>query len=121
NPKPTRNEALEYYRRVAVSNGLSINLYEKIVSVKKVDDAFHIESNKKSYSAKNVIVSTGFFDIPNRLNVPGEDLPKVMHYYKEAHLFVGQKVVVVGASNSAVDAALEIWRKGGEVTMVIRG
>ncbi len=121
NPKPTRNEALEYYRRVAISNGLSINLYEKIVSVKKIKGHFNIESDKKTYRSKNVIVSTGFFDIPNSLNVPGADLPKVMHYYKEAHPFVGQKVIIVGASNSAVDAALEIWRKGGDVTMVIRG
>ncbi|WP_026450501.1 YpdA family putative bacillithiol disulfide reductase [Aequorivita capsosiphonis] len=121
NPKPTRNEALEYYRRVATSNELCINLYEKIISVEKVDDHFEIKSDKNSYNAKNIIVSTGFYDIPNLMNVPGEALPKVMHYYKEAHPFVMQKVIVVGASNSSVDAALEIWRKGGEVTMVIRG
>lgn len=121
NPKPTRNEALEYYRRVATSNELCIHLYEEIISVEKVDDLFEITSNKSSYTVKNIIVSTGFYDIPNLLNVPGEDLPKVLHYYKEAHPFVMQKVIVVGASNSSVDAALEIWRKGGEVTMVIRG
>lgn len=121
NPKPHRNEALEYYRRVATSNDLCINLYEEILAVKKIDDQFEIISNKLKYQAKNVIVSTGFFDIPNLLNVPGEDLPKVMHYYKEPHPFVMQKVVVVGASNSSVDAALEIWRKGGDVTMVVRG
>lgn len=121
NPKPTRNEALEYYRRVATSNELAINLYETIVSVEKTDDHFKIKSDKDSYVAKNIIVSTGFYDIPNLLNVSGEELPKVMHYYKEAHPFVMQKVIVVGASNSSVDAALEIWRKGGEVTMVVRG
>ncbi|MDC8000814.1 YpdA family putative bacillithiol disulfide reductase [Aequorivita todarodis] len=121
NPKPSRNEALEYYRRVATSNKLNIHLYEKIISVEKVGDHFEITSNKKSYSATNLIVSTGFYDIPKMLNVPGEDLPKVTHYYKEAHPFVMQKAIVVGASNSAVDAALEIWRKGGEVTMVVRG
>ena len=120
NPKPHRNEALEYYRRVTTSNILHINLYEKIISVKRVSEHFNIESNKQTYLANNVIVSTGFYDIPNTLNVPGEELPKVMHYYKEAHPFVMQKVIVVGASNSAVDAALEIWRKGGEVTMVVR-
>ena len=120
NPKPHRNEALEYYRRVTTSNNLHINLYEKIISVKRVSEHFNIESNKQTYLANNVIVSTGFYDIPNTLNVPGEELPKVMHYYKEAHPFVMQKVIVVGASNSAVDAALEIWRKGGEVTMVVR-
>ncbi len=120
NPKPTRNEALEYYRRVATSNELQINLYEKIISVKKIKDQFEIISDKNKYSAKNVIVSTGFYDIPKMLDLPGENLPKVMHYYKEAHPFVMQKVCIIGASNSAVDAALEIWRKGGRVTMVIR-
>ena len=121
NPKPTRNEALEYYRRVATSNGLHINLYEKIISVKNLDSHFQIISDKNNYRARNVIVSTGFYDIPKMLNIPGENLPKVKHYFKEAHPFVMQKVIIVGASNSAVDAALEIWRKGGEVTMVIRG
>ncbi len=121
NPKPTRNEALEYYRRVATSNKLQINLYETILSVKKTESYFDIISEKNNYKAKNIIVSTGFYDIPKMLNVPGESLSKVMHYYKEAHPFVMQKVVVVGASNSSVDAALEIWRKGGDVTMVIRG
>ncbi len=121
NPKPTRNEALEYYRRVTTSNELHINLYEKIVSVEKDGAYFEIESDKRAYRAKQVIVSTGFYDIPNLLNVPGEELPKVMHYYKEAHPFVMQKVIVVGASNSSVDAALEIWRKGGDVTMIVRG
>lgn len=121
NPKPTRNEALEYYRRVTTSNELQVNLYEKIISVEKDGERFKIESDKRAYRAKQVIVSTGFYDIPNLLNVPGEDLPKVMHYYKEAHPFVMQKIIVVGASNSSVDAALEIWRKGGDVTMVVRG
>lgn len=121
NPKPTRNEALEYYRRVTTSNELHINLYEKIVSVEKDGAYFEIESDKRAYRAKQVIVSTGFYDIPNLLNVPGEELPKVMHYYKEAHPFVMQKVIVVGASNSSVDAALEIWRKGGDVAMIVRG
>ena len=121
NPKPTRNEALEYYRRVTTSNELQVNLYEKIVSVEKDGERFKIESDKQTYRAKQVIVSTGFYDIPNLLNVPGEDLPKVQHYYKEAHPFVMQKIIVVGASNSSVDAALEIWRKGGDVTMVVRG
>jgi len=121
NPKPNRNEALEYYRRVAVSNKLKINLYEKIRSVKKEGDYFFVTSEKQNYKVKNLIISTGFYDIPKMLNVPGEELPKVTHYYKEAHPYVMQKVIVVGASNSAVDAALEIWRKGGEVTLVVRG
>lgn len=121
NPKPTRNEALEYYRRVATSNNLQINTYEKVISVTKEGENFHIVSEKETYTARNVIVSTGFYDIPALLNVPGENLPKVFHYYKEAHPFILQKVIVVGASNSAVDAALEIYRKGGDVTMVVRG
>ena len=121
NPKPTRNEALEYYRRVTTSNNLHINLYENILSVTKGDEYFEVVSEKNLYKAANVIVSTGFYDIPQLLNVPGEGLKKVFHYYKEAHPFVMQKVVVVGASNSSVDAALEVWRKGGEVTMVVRG
>jgi len=121
NPKPHRDEALEYYRRVAKSFELNIHLYEKVLSVEKKDDFFHIESNKNQYAAKNIIIATGFYDIPNLLNVPGEQLPKVSHYFKEAHPYVMQKTMVVGASNSAVDAALEIWQKGGDVTMIVRG
>lgn len=121
NPKPHRNEALEYYRRVATSNNLKINLYEEILSVEKKGNEFIIKSTKEVYRALNVIVSTGFYDIPTLLNVPGENLSKVKHYFKEAHPYIMQKIIVVGASNSAVDAALEIYRKGGDVTMVVRG
>jgi putative YpdA family bacillithiol system oxidoreductase len=121
NPKPHRDEALEYYRRVTKSYDLNIHLYEKVQSIQKKEDLFHIKSTKKNYTANNIIIATGFYDIPNLLNVPGEDLPKVSHYYKEAHPFVMQKTIVVGASNSAVDAALEIWQKGGDVTMIVRG
>lgn len=121
NAKPNRNEALEYYRRVATSNKLKINLYEEVLSLKKEGEIFILKTNKQVYNAKKVIVATGFYDIPKMLDVPGEALNKVTHYYKEAHPYVMQKVIVVGASNSAVDAALEIWRKGGEVTMVVRG
>jgi putative YpdA family bacillithiol system oxidoreductase len=121
NPKPNRDEALEYYRRVATSNKLNINLYETVLNINKNGAVFKIETNKQRYSAKNVIISTGFYDIPKLLDVPGEQLPKVSHYYKEAHPYALQNVIVVGASNSSVDAALEIWRKGGHVTMVIRG
>lgn len=120
NPKPHRDEALEYYRRVAKSYALNIHLYEEVVSVKKEDEIFKIATPKRQYTSKNIIIATGFYDIPNLLNVPGEDLPKVSHYFKEAHPFVMQKTIVVGASNSAVDAALEIWQKGGDVTMVVR-
>lgn len=121
NPKPNRNEALEYYRRVATSNQLNIHLNEAVLSVVKEDGKFIISSEKGTYKSDNIIVATGFYDIPKLLNVPGESLPKVSHYFKEAHPYVMQKVIVVGASNSAVDAALEIWRKGGDVTMVVRG
>ncbi|KAB1067206.1 YpdA family putative bacillithiol disulfide reductase [Tamlana haliotis] len=121
NPKPNRDEALEYYRRVTTSNQLNMHLFETVLDIEKSSETFHIRTNKAKYTAKKVIVSTGFYDIPKLLNVPGENLDKVSHYYKEAHNYALQNVVVVGASNSAVDAALEIWRKGGRVTMVIRG
>lgn len=121
NPKPNRDEALEYYRRVTTSNNLNINLYETVLSIEKESNHFIIKTNKATYQSNQVILSTGFYDIPKLLNVPGEDLDKVTHYYKEAHNYTLQDVVVVGASNSAVDAALEIYRKGGRVTMVVRG
>ncbi|HVU57314.1 MAG TPA: YpdA family putative bacillithiol disulfide reductase [Puia sp.] len=121
NVKPVRAEALEYYRRVAVSNHLDIHLQEKVLSIHPVAGRFDITSSRRTYSASNIIIATGFYDLPVLLNIPGEDLPKVVHYYKDPHFYAMQKVVVVGASNSAVDAALETWRKGAEVTMVIRG
>lgn len=121
NAKPVKSEALEYYRRIAVSNNLCINLFEKVENVQKQNSGFLVKTSKQEYRAKNIIVATGFYDIPNYLNVPGEDLPKVFHYYKDPHYFAGQKTIIVGASNSAVDAALEIYRKGGDVTMVVRG
>jgi len=119
--KPTRNEALEYYRRVATSNNLPINLFEEVTAVKKENVNFTITTSKTTYQAKNVILSTGFYDIAVNLDIPGEDLPKVKHYYKDPHYYAMQKVVVVGSSNSAIDVALETYRKGAEVTLVIRG
>lgn len=121
NPKPNRDEALEYFRRVATSNKLNINLYETVNTIQKENNRFQVYTDKMTYNSKDVIICTGFYDIPKLLDVPGEDLPKVTHYYKEAHPYTMQNVVVAGASNSAVDAALEIWRKGGHVTMVVRG
>lgn len=118
--KPTRAEALEYYRRVAVSNELPISLFEEVTVLKKEEGVFIVSSSKGTYHAKHVILSTGFYDIPVLLDIPGEDLPKVMHYYKDPHYFAMQKVVVVGSSNSAIDVALETYRKGAEVTLVIR-
>jgi len=126
NPKPTRPEALEYYRRVALSNHVNIHLFEKVTEVKtqvtndKDQGNFRVTTNKNVYTVNYIIIATGFYDIPYKLNVPGEDLPKVTHYYKDPHFYAFQKVIVVGASNSAVDAALETWRKGAEVTMVVR-
>ena len=120
-PKPQKREALEYYRRIATSNSVNINLFEKVTSVESSENGIHIlKTTKGNYKANNVIIATGFYDIPNYLNIPGENLPKVSHYYNDPHYFATQKTVVVGASNSAVDAALEIYRKGGDVTMVVR-
>ncbi len=120
NVKPTRSEALEYYRRVTTSYELNIHLFEEVTEVLQDGDAFLIITSKSSYRGGNIIIATGFYDIPYLLDVKGEDLPKVTHYYKDPHFFAFQHVVVVGAMNSAVDAALETWRKGAHVTMVIR-
>jgi len=118
--KPTRNEALEYYRRVAKTWKLKINLYEEVKTVFRKEVIFEITTSKATYQSKNIILSTGFYDLPNLMNVPGEDLPKVTHYYKEPWPYIGQKILVVGGANSAVDVALETWRKGAEVTMVLK-
>ena len=120
NSKPTKSEALEYYRRVVSSWELNVNLYEEVTDIIK-EDKFEIKTSKSEYSAKKVIISTGFYDIPYKLGVPGEELPKVKHYYDEPHPYFGMRVAVVGAANSAVDVALETYRKGAkEVTMIIR-
>ena len=119
-PKPGRQDALEYYQGIARQKDLSINLYEKVLNVRKNEEIFEVETSKSRYSAKNVIISTGFYDLPNTMNIPGENLEKVKHYYTEPYPFAQQKIVVVGSSNSAVDAALETYRKGAEVTMIIR-
>ncbi|MGB4398524.1 MAG: YpdA family putative bacillithiol disulfide reductase [Daejeonella sp.] len=120
NIKPTRAEALEYYRRVADKFDLNLRLFEKVESVKNQAGQFIITTQKTGYTAANIIVSTGFYDLPNLMNIPGEELTKVRHYYKDPHFYARQKVLVVGANNSSVDAALETFRKGAEVTMVIR-
>jgi len=121
NPKPTRAEALEYYRRIVSSFELKIHLFEKVTEIKKSGKIFKIKSTKSEYKTSNIVISTGFYDIPYLLNVKGEDLPKVKHYYDDPHFYAFQHVLVVGAANSAIDAALETWRKGATVTMVIRG
>jgi thioredoxin reductase (NADPH) len=120
NAKPTRSEGMEYYRRVAISGGLTIKLFEEVTDVKKLNENFIVTTLKQQFNTANIIVCTGFYDIPYLLNVKGEELEKVKHYYDDPHFYAFQKVLVVGAANSAVDAALETWRKGAQVTMVIR-
>ena len=121
NSKPTRAEALEYYRRVASHWKLNINLYEEVNNIDKQNEFYKISTPKGIYSTSNLIIATGFYDRPYFLDVPGEDLPKVKHYYSEPHPYFGMNLVVVGAANSAVDVALETYRKGAKsVTMIIR-
>jgi thioredoxin reductase (NADPH) len=121
NIKPTRPEALEYYRRVAVSNKLPIKLQEKVLYLEPQGEEYAVHSTLATYQAKYIVIATGFYDIPVLMHIPGEELPKVTHYYKDPHFYAMQRVVVVGANNSAVDAALETFRKGAEVTLVSRG
>lgn len=118
-PKPQRNEALEYYRRIVTANNLNIHLYEEVLTVTKAEH-FTVTTLKGVYEAEHIIIATGFYDIPKLMDVPGENLKKVSHYYTEPHLYVRQKVAVIGASNSSVDAALECYRKGANVTMIVR-
>jgi thioredoxin reductase (NADPH) len=120
-PKPGRQEALEYYRNIHRYFNFNINLFERVNLVQKLENSFFkVETDKAIYEAKNMIIATGFYDIPIEMNVKGEQLPKVRHYYKEAHEYAFRNILVVGANNSSVDAALECWRKGANVTMVIR-
>lgn len=118
--KPTRREALEYFRRVKNTWDLNVNTYERVAGISENGSGFTVVSDKGTYTAKNVIISTGFYDKPNFINVPGEQLPKVKHYFDEAHPYAYLKILVIGAANSAVDVALETYRRGSEVTMVIR-
>ncbi|UCE18889.1 MAG: YpdA family putative bacillithiol disulfide reductase [Gemmatimonadota bacterium] len=118
--KPTRREALEYYRRVTGSWKLNIRTYERVIDVKGEVGNFEVVSEKGGYFSKAVIVATGYYDRPNLLNIPGEELSKVRHYYDEPHPYAYRKVAVVGASNSAVDVALELYRVGAEVTLIVR-
>ena len=120
NAKPTRPEALEYYRRVATSKHLHLKLFEEVSSITPGGELYTIQTPRQTYQGRHVIIATGFYDIPNLMRVPGEELSKVKHYYKDPHFYAMQRVIVVGAHNSAVDAALETWRKGADVTMVVR-
>ncbi|MEX0608174.1 MAG: YpdA family putative bacillithiol disulfide reductase [Balneolaceae bacterium] len=119
-PKPTRSEALEYYRRVATHFELPIHLYERVLSLTGEDGNFTIETDKNTYKAEKIIVATGFYGQANMLGISGEDLPKVKHYYDEPHPYAWQNVLVVGAGNSGVDTALECYRGGANVTMVVK-
>ena len=119
--KPKRDEALEYYRRIVTTNKLNIHLFEKVESVETSKEQFIISTGKSKYMASNIVVATGFYDLPKTLNIPGEDLPKVSHYYGNPHFYASQKLAVIGASNSAIDAALECYRKGADVSLIIRG
>src|SRR5437879_5024414 len=121
NEKPTRTEALKYYRRVADHYKLRIHQYERVLAINGADGNFHIPTDKAEYTAKKVIVATGYYDVPNLLKVPGEELDKVIHYYKEPHPYFNHDVMVVGAKNSAAIAALELHWTGARVTMVHRG
>lgn len=120
NDKPTRSEALEYYRRLVAYYKLNIVFRCKVTEISKEDNLFQITTPKETYFAKKIIVCTGFYDTPKLLNIPGEHLPKVKHYYDEAHPYIGQKIVIIGGANSACDVALETWGKGAEVTMVVK-
>jgi len=118
--KPTRRESLEYYRRVTESWKLNVKTYEEVKIIFRIDDGFKVVTSKGEYTAKKIIITTGFFDFPNLLNIPGEEMPKVKHYFDEAHPYAYLNIVVIGGGNSAVDVALETFRKKANVTMVIR-
>ncbi|PID00590.1 MULTISPECIES: YpdA family putative bacillithiol disulfide reductase [unclassified Sporosarcina] len=118
--KPKRNDALVYYRTVAQIENLRINSHERVEDIDKQPDRFIVKTDKAMYDARYVVVATGYYDQPNRLNVEGENLPTVYHYFKEAHPYFNKKVTVIGGKNSAVDAALELQRAGAHVTVVYR-
>ena len=121
NVKPTRTEALEYYRRVSESWELNLSLYNEVLEVKNNADHFLINTQSGKFKSKNIIISTGFYDIPYLLNVPGENMDKVLHYYNESHPYYQMDIAIVGAGNSAADVALDTYRKGAKsVTMIIR-
>src|ERR1019366_4921956 len=126
NQKPTRNEALEYYRKVADHYQLNVLQYQTVDSVSGADGDFSIHTTdrfgrERTLRARKLIVSTGYYDLPNHLGIPGEELSKVEHYYDEAHPYSGLKVLVIGGKNSAAIAALDLWRHGAHVTLVHRG
>jgi len=121
NEKPGRTEALKYYRRVAEHYQLDIHQYERVVKIEGEDGDFQVHTSRGDYHARNIVLATGYYDLPNMLNVPGEDLDKVIHYYKEPHPYYNHDVIVIGAKNSAAIAALELYWTGARVTMIHRG
>ena len=126
NQKPSRNEALEYYRKVADHYRLELRQYQTVSSLTGEDGDFRVTSidqfsRQRSYVARKVILATGYYDLPNYLEVPGEELPKVLHYYNDPHPYYDQNVLVIGGKNSAAIAALDLWRHGARVTLVHRG
>ncbi len=126
NDKPNRTEALKYYRRVADHYRLNVRQYERVDSIEGEDNAFQVFTTDRlgcnhTYNARKIVLATGYYDVPNMLDIPGEDLGKVLHYYKEAHPYYDQDVAVIGAKNSAAIAALELWWSGARVTLIHRG
>lgn len=119
--KPKRNQALVYYREVVKRKQLRINAFETVIKVSKQNDQFHVHTDKNIYSANFVIIATGYYDHPNFMDVPGEGLPKVFHYFKEAHPYFDKDVCVIGGKNSSVDAAIELVKAGARVTVLYRG
>ncbi len=119
--KPTRTEALKYYRRVTEHYKLDVRQYERVLTIGGADNDFLVTTSKGYYRARKIIIANGYYDVPNLLNVPGESLDKVIHYYKEPHPYYDHDVVVVGAKNSAAIAALELYWTGARVTLVHRG
>ncbi|MFY3792841.1 YpdA family putative bacillithiol disulfide reductase [Ureibacillus sp. MALMAid1270] len=120
--KPRRNQALVYYREVVKMKNLQVNRFEKVESVSKLEDGlFLVKTDKEEYVTPYVVVATGYYDQPNYMNIPGENLDKVYHYFKEAHPFFDTDVLVIGGKNSAVDAALELQKAGARVTVSYRG
>jgi thioredoxin reductase (NADPH) len=121
NVKPTRTEALEYYRRVCDSWDLNLDLYNEVLEIEKKESLFILNTRNGIKKSKNIVICTGFYDIPYMLNIPGEELDKVLHYYNESHPYYKMDIAIVGAGNSAVDVALDTYRKGAKsVTMIIR-
>lgn len=118
--KPTRREALEYYRRIMEAYDLNIHFSVQLLNLEKQEHGYKLHTNKENYYATHVILATGFYDTPRMLDIPGEDLPKVTHYYDDVHRYIRKNVVIVGGANSACDVALECWQKGANVTMIVR-